>query len=110
MEMKMSNSRISFHISISSEEDEEGKKHNADYGYPLSHIVTIDATYDSDITWLTLLEKSCEAIGAYYGYDVKDKVFVERFGHIINIFGHEENLRKQTDITGYTDSDENPAT
>lgn len=106
----MSDSRISFQMSIGSDEDEEGKRHNADYGYPLSHIVTIDATYDSGIDWPTLLEKACEAIGAYYGYDVKDKVFVERFGHIVNIFGHKENLHKQTDITGYTDSDENPAT
>jgi hypothetical protein len=110
MEMKMSDSRISFHISISSEEDEEGKKHNADYGFPLSHTVNINATYDYGIAWPTLLEKACEAIGAYYGYDVKDKVFVERFGHIVNIFGHEENLLKQTDITGYTDADENPTT
>ena len=104
--MKMSDSRISFNMSISSEEDEEGQKHNADYGYPLSHIVTIDATYDSGITWLTLLEKACEVIGAYYGYDVKNKVFVEQFGKIINIFGHDDPVSTDTD----SETDENPTT
>lgn len=102
----MSDSRISFNMSISSEEDEEGQKHNANYGYPLSHIVTIDATYDSDIAWPKLLEKACEAIGAYYGYDVKDKVFVNQFGKIVNIFGHDEPSHFSTD----SEADENPTT
>lgn len=93
-----------------SEDDEEVQKYHADHGFPLNHMVDINVTYDSGIAWPKLLEKACEAIGAYYGYDVKDKVFVEQFGHIVNIFGHEENLRKQTDITGYTDADENPTT
>jgi hypothetical protein len=106
MEMKMSDSRISFNVTIMSEDTEEEQQFNADYGYPISHMVDIRATYDSGIAWPKLLERVCEAISA----DVKDKVFVEQFGHIVNIFGHEENLRKQTDITGYTDSDENPAT
>ena len=106
----MSDSRISFHMTISSEEDEEGKKHNADYDFPLQHRVTIDATYDSGITWLTLLEKACEAIGAYYGYDVKDKVFVERFGKIVNIFGHNDPSHYSTDSDADSDADENPAT
>ena len=102
----MSDSRISFNMSISSEEDEEGQKHNANYGYPLSHIVTIDATYDSDIAWPTLLEKACEALGAYYGYDVKEKVFVNQFGKIVNIFGHDEPSHFSTD----SEADENPTT
>ena len=102
----MSDSRISFNMSIGSDEDEEGKRHNADYGYPLSHIVTIDATYDYSITWSTLLEKACEAISAYYGYDVKDKVFVEQFGKIVNIFGHDDPVNYETD----SDADANPAT
>ncbi len=102
----MSDSRISFNMSIGSDEDEEGKRHNADYGYPLSHIVTIDATYDSGIAWPKLLEKACEAISAYYGYDVKDKVFVEQFGKIVNIFGHDDPVNYETD----SDADANPAT
>ena len=102
----MSDSRISFNMSIGSDEDEEGKRHNADYGYPLSHIVTIDATYDSGIAWPKLLEKACEALGAYYGYDVKDKVFVEQFGKIVNIFGHDDPENYSTD----SDADANPAT
>jgi hypothetical protein len=106
MEMKMSDSKISFYMSIGSDEDEEGKKHNADYGYPLSHLVSIDATYDSGITWLTLLEKACEAIGAYYGYDVKEKVFVKQFDKIVNIFGHDDPSHFSTD----SDADANPAT
>jgi hypothetical protein len=106
MEMKMSDSRISFHMSIGSDEDEEGEKHNADYGYPLSHVVTIDATYDYSIAWPTLLEKACEAISSYYGYDVKDKVFVERFGKIVNIFGHDDTVSTDTD----SEADENPTT
>ncbi len=102
----MSDSTINFHMTISSEEDEEGEKHNADYGFPLSHTVTIDATYDSGIAWPTLLEKACEAIGAYYGYDVKDKVFVSQLGKIVNIFGHDDPVNYETD----SDADENPAT
>ena len=93
-------------MSIGSDEDEEGKRHNADYGYPLSHIVTIDATYDSGTAWPKLLERTCEAIGAYYGYDVKDKVFVKQFGKIINIFGHEDPVNYETD----SDADANPTT
>jgi len=93
-------------MSISSEEDEEGKKNNADYGFPLSHTVNINATYDYGIAWPTLLEKACEAIGAYYGYDVKDKVFVKQFGKIINIFGHNDPVNYETD----SDPDENPTT
>ncbi len=102
----MRNSKISFHVSIMSEEDEEGKKHNADYGFPLQHMVDINAVYDSGITWLTLLEKACEAIGAYYGYDVKEKVFVKQFDKIVNIFGHDDPTNYETD----SDADENPAT
>ena len=102
----MSDSRISFYMSIGSDEDEEGKSHNADYGYPLSHIVTIDATYDSGTAWPKLLERTCEAIGAYYGYDVKDKVFVKQFGKIVNIFGHDDPVNYETD----SDADANPAT
>jgi hypothetical protein len=106
MEMRMSDSRISFHMSIGSDEDKEGEKHNADYGYPLSHVVTIDATYDYSIAWPTLLEKACEAISSYYGYDIKDKVFVERFGKLVNIFGHDDPVSTDTD----SEADENPAT
>ena len=95
-------------MSIGSDEDEEGKSHNADYGYPLSHIVTIDATYDSGTAWPKLLERTCEAIGAYYGYDVKDKVFVNQFGKIVNIFGHDDPSHFSTDSD--SDADENPAT
>jgi len=102
----MSDSRISFNMSISSEEDEEGQKHNANYGYPLSHIVTIDATYDSCIAWPKLLEKACEVISAYYGYDVKDKVFVNQFGKIVNIFGHDDPEKYETG----SEADENPTT
>ena len=108
--MKMSDSRISFHMSIGSDEDEEGEKHNADYGYPLSHVVTIDATYDYSIAWSALLEKACEAIGAYYGYDIKKKVFVEQFGKIVNIFGHDDPSHYSTDSDADSDADENPAT
>ena len=100
----MSDSRISFHMSIGSDEDEEGKRHNADYGYPLSHIVTIDTTYDSGIAWPKLLERACEAISSYYGYDVKDKVFVNQFGKIVNIFGHDDPVNYETD----SDADANP--
>ncbi len=93
-------------MTISSEEDEEGKKHNVDYGFPLSHTVNINATYDYGIAWPTLLEKACEAIGAYYGYDVKEKVFVKQLGKIVNIFGHDDPVNYETD----SDADENPAT
>ena len=102
----MNDSTINFHMSISSEENEEGKKHNADYGFPLSHTVNINATYDYGIDWPTLLEKACEAISAYYGYDIKDKVFVERFGKIVNIFGHDDTVSSDTD----SEADVNPAT
>jgi len=102
----MSDSRISFHMSIGSDEDEEGKRHNADYGFPLQHMVDINATYDSGIAWPTLLEKACEALGAYYGYDVKEKVFVKQFDKIVNIFGHDDPSHFSTD----SDADENPAT
>jgi hypothetical protein len=93
-------------MTISSEETEEEQKFNADYGYPLRHSVDINATCDSSIAWPKLLEKACEAIGAYYGYDVKDKVFVEQFGKIVNIFGHDDPVNYETD----SDSDANPAT
>jgi hypothetical protein len=89
-----------------SNETEEAQQYNADYGFPLRHSVGINATYDSGIAWPKLLEKACEAIGAYYGYDVKDKVFVERFGKIVNIFGHDDPVNYETD----SDSDANPAT
>ncbi len=102
----MRNSKISFHVSIMSEEDEEGKKHNADYGFPLQHMVDINAVYDSGIAWPKLLETACEAIGAYYGYDVKEKVFVKQFDKIVNIFGHDDLTNYETD----SDADENPAT
>jgi len=102
----MSDSRISFYMSIGSDEDEEGKRHNADYGFPLQHMVDINATYDSGIAWPTLLEKACEALGAYYGYDVKEKVFVKQFDKIVNIFGHDDPSHFSTD----SDADENPAT
>jgi hypothetical protein len=106
MEMKMSDSRISFHMSIGSDEDEEGKRHNADYGFPLDHVVDINVTFDSGIAWPKLLETACEAIGAYYGYDVKEKVFVKQFDKIVNIFGHDDPTNYETD----SDADENPAT
>lgn len=106
----MSDSRISFHVSIMSEEDEEGKKHNADYGYPLQHMVDINVAYDNGIAWPKLLEKTCEAIGAYYGYDIKKKVFVEQFGKIVNIFGHDDPSHYNTDLDADSDADENPAT
>jgi hypothetical protein len=93
-------------MTIMSEEDEEGKRHNADYGYPLQHMVKTSATYDSGIAWPKLLERTCEAIGAYYGYDVKDKVFVKQFGKIVNIFGHDDPVNYETD----SDADANPAT
>ncbi len=102
----MRNSKISFHVSIMSEEDEEGKKHNADYGFPLQHMVDINAVYDSGIAWPKLLETACEAIGAYYGYDVKEKVFVKQFDKIVNIFGHDDPTNYETD----SDADENPST
>ena len=89
-----------------SEDTEEEQQFNADYGYPLCHSVVINATYDSGSAWPKLLEKACEAIGAYYGYDVKGKVFVEQFGKIVNIFGHEDPVNYNTD----SDADENPAT
>lgn len=104
----MSNSKISFHVSIMSEEDEEGKKHNADYGFPLQHMVDINAVYDSGIAWPTLLEKACEALGAYYGYDVKEKVFVKQFDKIVNIFGHNDPSHFSTDSD--SEADENPTT
>ncbi len=102
----MSDSRISLHVSIMSEENEEGKKFNADYGYPLQHMVDINVTYDSDVAWPKLLERACEAISSYYGYDVKDKVFVNQFGKIVNIFGHDDPVNYETD----SDADANPAT
>jgi hypothetical protein len=102
----MSDSRISFNVTIMSEDTEEEQQFNADYGYPLRHSVVINATYDSGSAWPKLLERACEAISAYYGYDVKDKVFVEQFGKIINIFGHEDPSHFSTD----SDADENPAT
>ena len=102
----MSDSRISFNVTIMSEETEEEQKFSADYGYPLHNNVVINAVYDSGIAWPKLLEKACEAISAYYGYDIKDKVFVEQFGKIVNIFGHEDPVNYETD----SDADENPAT
>lgn len=102
----MSDSRISFNVTIMSEDTEEEQQFNADYGYPLRHSVVINATYDSGSAWPKLLERACEAISAYYGYDVKDKVFVEQFGKIINIFGHEDPVNYSTN----SDADENPAT
>lgn len=106
----MSDSRISFHVSIMSEENEEGKKFNIDYGYPLRRMVEINATYDDGIVWTKLLERACEAIGAYYGYDIKKKVFVEQFGKIVNIFGHDDPSHYSTDSDADSDADENPAT
>ena len=44
--------------------------------------------------------------GAYYGYDVKEKVFVKQFDKIVNIFGHDDLTNYETD----SDADENPAT
>jgi gamma-glutamylcyclotransferase (GGCT)/AIG2-like uncharacterized protein YtfP len=106
MEMKMSSSKINFYVSIMSEDDEEVQKYHADHGFPLKHTVDINATYDSGIAWPTLLEKACEVIGAYYGYDVKEKVFVKQFDKIVNIFGHDDPANYETD----SDADENPAT
>jgi gamma-glutamylcyclotransferase (GGCT)/AIG2-like uncharacterized protein YtfP len=106
MEIKMSNSKINFYVSITSEDDEEVQKYHADHGFPLKHTVDINATYDSGIAWPTLLEKSCEVLGAYYGYDVKEKVFVKQFDKIVNIFGHDDPTNYETD----SDADENPAT
>jgi len=102
----MSDSRISFNVTIMSEDTEEEQQFNADYGYPLRHSVVINATYDSGIAWPKLLETACEAIGAYYGYDVKEKVFVKQFDKIVNIFGHDDHTNYETD----SDADENPAT
>jgi hypothetical protein len=102
----MSDSRILFQVTIMSEETEEEQQFNADYGYPLRHSVVINTTYDSGTAWPKLLERTCEAIGAYYGYDVKDKVFVEQFGKIVNIFGHDDPVNYETD----SDADANPAT
>lgn len=102
----MRDSRIIFNLTIMSEDTEEEQQFNADYGYPLRHSVVINATYDSGSAWPKLLERACEAISAYYGYDVKDKVFVEQFGKIINIFGHEDPSHFSTD----SDADANPAT
>ena len=106
--MKMSDSRIILNMSITSNEDQEAQEYNTDYGFPLHHTVGINATYDSGIAWPKLLEKACEAIGAYYGYDVKDKVFVKQFGNIVNIFGHDDPKHYNTDSD--SDADENPAT
>lgn len=106
MEMKMSDSKISFQVTIISDETKEEQQFNADYGHPLSHMVEIQATYDSGIAWPKLLEKACEAIGAYYGYDVKEKVFVKQFDKIVNIFGHDDPVNYETD----SDADENPTT
>ena len=102
----MSDSRISFNVTIMSEDTEEEQQFNADYGYPLRHSVVINATYDSGSAWPKLLEKACEAISAYYGYDVKDKVFVNQFGKIVNIFGHDDPEKYETD----SEADENPTT
>ena len=102
----MRDSRIIFNLTIMSEDTEEKQQFNADYGYPLRHSVVINATYDSGSAWPKLLERACEAISAYYGYDVKDKVFVEQFGKIINIFGHEDPVNYETD----SDADANPTT
>lgn len=102
----MSDSTIRFHMLIMSDDDEEVQKYHADHGFPLKHTVDINATYDSGIAWPTLLEKACEAIGAYYGYDVKEKVFVSQLGKIVNIFGHDDPVNYETD----SDADENPST
>ena len=102
----MSDSRISFHMSIGSEDTEEEQQFNADYGYPLRQSVEINATYDSGSAWPKLLEKACEVISAYYGYDIKDKVFVNQFGKIVNIFGHDDPEKYETD----SEADENPTT
>lgn len=104
--MKMSDSKISFHVAIMAEDNEEVQQYHADHGFPLDHRVDITATYDGGIAWPTLLEKACEAIGAYYGYDVKEKVFVKQLGKIVNIFGHDDPVNYETD----SDADENPAT
>jgi hypothetical protein len=106
MEMKMSDSKISFHVSLMAVDNEEVQDYNADHGFALDHMVDINVTFDSGIAWPKLLETACEAIGAYYGYDVKDKVFVKRFDKIVNIFGHDEPLHFSTD----SEADENPAT
>ncbi len=108
----MSDSRISFHVTIMSEQTEKEQKFNVDFGYPLDYMVKINATYDDGIVWTKLLERACEAIGAYYGYDIKKKVFVEQFGKIVNIFGHDDPSHYSTDSDSDADSDadENPAT
>ena len=102
----MSDSKISLHVSIMSEDDEEVQKYHADHGFPLNHMVDINVTYDSGIAWPKLLESACEAIGAYYGYDVKEKVFVKQFNKIVNIYGHDDPGNYETDL----DDDENPTT
>lgn len=106
----MSDSTIRFHMLIMSDDDEEVQKYHADHGFPLKHTVDINATYDSGIAWPKLLEAACEAIGAYYGYDVKEKVFVKQFDKIFNIFGHDDLSHYSTDSDADSDDDENPAT
>ena len=104
----MSDSKIILHVSIMSEDDEEVQKYHADHGFPLNHMVDINVTYDSGIAWPKLLESACEAIGAYYGYDVKEKVFVKQFDKIVNIYGHDDQSHYSTDSD--SDADENPTT
>jgi hypothetical protein len=106
MEMKMSDSKISFHVSLMAVDNEEVQQYHADHGFPLDHMVDINVTFDSGIAWPKLLETACEAIGAYYGYDVKEKVFVKQFDKIVNIFGHDDLTNYETD----SDADENPST
>jgi len=71
MEKMMSDSKISFHVSLMAVDNEEVQQYHADHGFPLDHMVDINVTFDSGIAWPKLLETACEAIGAYYGYDVK---------------------------------------
>jgi len=68
-----------------------------DYEYPISIDINITTVFDEGCSWHVLLEKCCEAISAYYGYDIKEKVSVEQFGNQINISDHREYINNYCD-------------
>ncbi len=103
---------VRLHINISHTAND--KDFARDYEYPLSTDITTTTVFDEGCSWHVLLEKCCEAISAYYGYDIKDKISVEQFGNQINIAEHREyrhNYGHKFELNESQEEDsENPST
>jgi hypothetical protein len=109
---KMMKETVRLHINISHTAND--RNFARDYEYPLSTDITTTTVFDTGCSWHPLLEKCCEAISAYYGYDIKDKVIIKQFGEEVNIAEHREYIYSYADKFELNNSQEadseNPST